>query len=654
MNNTKRSWLSIILISSFLIVLLTGIWLQASPVYALNFEKFLNSKEAVINLNANLSSRVINWSQMRNITLIFGLYPENSSYQRIMFMSTHPQAIKENHLIKVIWKKEDIKDRISFILNSKVETLRKYPVVNHALRLNELADIVKRNESLKEYVKKTDRFDYDNRIRERASSIVEGSTNEFTAVSKIAFWIYNNLNYDLNYSNEVKNATWVYENMRGTCDEFSTLMIAMLRSLDIPSREVQGFAYSNIPAIKGFNAHSWVEVYFPDYGWQEFDPSYGEFGSMDVTHIKFVSPNISYSWYGYKAKLMDQKNRLSARVLNYSGKVNMIELKTGVFKKETGIESYNVVFATARNLLNSYVAECLKLSGSDAFKVLDNNEKCFVIKPGGNYTVAWLIKNENLNSKYVYTIPISVYNNEIEENTSFQSSVIYDNTNYEEASLFKKNIESHDNTANRRISFNCYPSELYPNEREIKCYFTNTGNIGFKKLKVCLDKECKYTELLINEEQELDFNLSHGTNRTTRVNITYSAGNESWNDFLELKALRLPKYNLSLEKNETNKELILYLNISGSGGINKKIRIVGNDFSLKREVKQPRITIEINKNLLRVGNNTIKVIFWYQDKHYRSYSKEKEFKVYIKNKDLLETIEYYVYIILNKIKNFFT
>jgi hypothetical protein len=53
----------------------------------------------------------------------------------------------------------------------------------------------------------------------------------------------------------------------------------MLRTLGIPSRVVNGFRSDEFNDLTGNyvvsakDAHSWVEAYFPGYGWQTFDPT---------------------------------------------------------------------------------------------------------------------------------------------------------------------------------------------------------------------------------------------------------------------------------------------------------------------------------------------------------------------------------------------
>src|SRR5690625_5109283 len=65
-------------------------------------------------------------------------------------------------------------------------------------------------------------------------------------------------------------------------------MVVMLRTLDIPARWVKGFTGGekiankleeeelfDIYEVTNANAHSWVEVYFPEIGWVPFEPTHG-------------------------------------------------------------------------------------------------------------------------------------------------------------------------------------------------------------------------------------------------------------------------------------------------------------------------------------------------------------------------------------------
>jgi hypothetical protein len=71
----------------------------------------------------------------------------------------------------------------------------------------------------------------------------------------------------------------LFDLKQGYCDYYATSMAVMLRSLGIPSRIVSGYAQGRLdPNRQAYvvllqDAHTWVEVFFPNYGWVEFEPT---------------------------------------------------------------------------------------------------------------------------------------------------------------------------------------------------------------------------------------------------------------------------------------------------------------------------------------------------------------------------------------------
>ena len=66
---------------------------------------------------------------------------------------------------------------------------------------------------------------------------------------------------------------------KGFCQYYAATMAVILRHLGVPTRIVQGFLPGSrdqnaaTERILFSNAHAWVEVYFPGYGWIPFDPT---------------------------------------------------------------------------------------------------------------------------------------------------------------------------------------------------------------------------------------------------------------------------------------------------------------------------------------------------------------------------------------------
>ncbi|WP_293904595.1 transglutaminase family protein [Phenylobacterium sp.] len=61
----------------------------------------------------------------------------------------------------------------------------------------------------------------------------------------------------------------------GTCRDFAWLMVEALRRLGYATRFVTGYLYSpRLSGIRGAGAtHAWCEVFLPELGWTEFDPT---------------------------------------------------------------------------------------------------------------------------------------------------------------------------------------------------------------------------------------------------------------------------------------------------------------------------------------------------------------------------------------------
>jgi transglutaminase-like putative cysteine protease len=72
---------------------------------------------------------------------------------------------------------------------------------------------------------------------------------------------------------------FLFERRKGHCEYFASSMTVMLRTLGIPARVVNGFRAGTFNDLSGSyivrekDAHSWVEAYFPEYGWVAFDPT---------------------------------------------------------------------------------------------------------------------------------------------------------------------------------------------------------------------------------------------------------------------------------------------------------------------------------------------------------------------------------------------
>jgi len=121
----------------------------------------------------------------------------------------------------------------------------------------------------------------DPRIAELARQVTAAETNNYDRVRAIEEHLSTQYGYtlDMPFTGDDPVAGFLFNQRRGHCEYFASAMAVMVRALGIPVRMVNGFLpgeYNDISGmymVRASDAHSWVEVYFPRYGWVVFDPT---------------------------------------------------------------------------------------------------------------------------------------------------------------------------------------------------------------------------------------------------------------------------------------------------------------------------------------------------------------------------------------------
>jgi transglutaminase-like putative cysteine protease len=122
----------------------------------------------------------------------------------------------------------------------------------------------------------------DQRVSELAHTLTASTTNNYDRAAIIQSYLRNNFQYTLDPPSiepEDPVGSFLFRSKSGYCEYFAAAMAVMLRTLNVPSRLVNGFqtgSYNRIGrdfVVRARDAHSWVEVYFTGYGWIPFDPT---------------------------------------------------------------------------------------------------------------------------------------------------------------------------------------------------------------------------------------------------------------------------------------------------------------------------------------------------------------------------------------------
>ena len=122
------------------------------------------------------------------------------------------------------------------------------------------------------------------RILALADSFRAASTSPYDQAVAIERWLRTAFEYTLELPASRREATldhFLFERRAGHCEYFSTAMAVLLRAGGVPARNVNGFLggewndFGDFLTVTQNQAHSWVEVFFPGYGWVTFDPTPG-------------------------------------------------------------------------------------------------------------------------------------------------------------------------------------------------------------------------------------------------------------------------------------------------------------------------------------------------------------------------------------------
>ncbi|MFH1751009.1 MAG: transglutaminase-like domain-containing protein [Candidatus Micrarchaeota archaeon] len=251
-------------------------------------------------------------------------------------------------------------------------------------------------------------------IKQKAEQISASQITDMDRAVAIAQWVHNNLRYDRNYINLVRSSDEAYIERAGTCDEFSHLFIAMLRSIGIPAKFSASYVYSGTD----WGAHAFVEAAIGGK-WIPFDPTFNEAILLDATHIKF----------GEGADQSDIKEDISIRSsdadvsrvrllrefdLQFKETQNFPELfamELILPEKEIGEGSIETVSVRLKNKEHRLAIPLSLLTPKDLQIVGENKvseDKLVLLEPFEERDVVWKIVFPKLEEGYDYKFPVVV------------------------------------------------------------------------------------------------------------------------------------------------------------------------------------------------------------------------------------------------------
>jgi hypothetical protein len=113
-----------------------------------------------------------------------------------------------------------------------------------------------------------------------ATRLRNGASTPYAYIERVIAYLKSKYTYNTDVpARKYPLEAFLFDTRTGYCQQFAGSMALLLRMAGIPSRVAVGFtsgAYDSANkqyVVEDTAAHSWVEVWFPSYGWVKFDPT---------------------------------------------------------------------------------------------------------------------------------------------------------------------------------------------------------------------------------------------------------------------------------------------------------------------------------------------------------------------------------------------
>ena len=197
--------------------------------------------------------------------------------------------LKDEELINLLRKNSEISDKTAQLNNLEPYTSHvnsSTPILLQSIDNKDKQSIINEapDSSLKSMQEKYTQLPdtITDRVKQLAKDITKDKHNQYDMAKAIENYLSQNYPYTLTPGNPPRSRDFVdyflFEGKKGYCTYYASAMTILLRSLDIPSRFVEGYILppakeKGVYKVTNQQAHAWVEVYFKDFGWIPFEPT---------------------------------------------------------------------------------------------------------------------------------------------------------------------------------------------------------------------------------------------------------------------------------------------------------------------------------------------------------------------------------------------
>ena len=492
----------------------------------------------------------------------------------------------------------------------------------------------------REYLGSSGLIDITPEIKRKADEIAGDEDDLYKVSVKIADWVNRNIQYNLSTLSEDadKESSWVLRNRRGVCTELSNLYISMMRSLGVPARFVTGVSYTESDLFQErWGLHGWTEVYFPNHGWVPVDPTYGQTGYVDATHITLDKSrggdlqDTTFRWKGSGFEVRPGETQLDVDATSLGKKQGDVSLDATFQQDQVGFGSYNTLRVNVTNTEDHYVSERLIVGETQGIDYLVDRQNEIVLEPSTSKTYEFPLKIVGDQERgFRYTYPINIFVGNTNKSESF--------TSLGQGDILPKP----DVVQDSEKTFFCSTSTQTVRVGDtitIECE-TSTSDT----LNICIEDRCV-------QKAEDTFNITHNVSkpglRTLTVqggeqksyvsinaldetivsyeNITYDQTPE-YDDMIQMKIF-LKKQSVSLPSNTT---------VTITHPYYEKTFTIG-DLNNKQE-----INYNIPASSLHPGKNTFKLSTKYRDDLGKQYEQTKQIDINMENLSLWQQLKLYL------------
>ena len=229
-----------------------------------------------------------------NLNFTFNVYLQG---QTILYTAAQPLWV--SHPANIVYKKISIEEKkqegiedINETMDIAVLQATPHLAAGESYHANSLianpaiSELREAGQDYPEWV--TDKYlqlpdDFSARIRALAFEITATQDNPYDKAAAITNYLRTEIRYkpSISFPEQAVDPLeyFLFDIKQGFCNYYASAETLMLRSIGIPARLAVGFAQgeanlqNTFYTVRERDAHAWPEVYFPNFGWIEFEPT---------------------------------------------------------------------------------------------------------------------------------------------------------------------------------------------------------------------------------------------------------------------------------------------------------------------------------------------------------------------------------------------